>query len=191
MGRHRCGQDEAVRLHAFPPRPRSRGGHCIPFDTFYLSWKAAEYGVWPRFIELAGEINTSMPRYVVQKAVDTLNEQGKSIKGARVCVLGLSYKADIDDDRESPSFELIELLRDRGAVDSYCDPYIPVARSGRKHDIGLKSIPCTAEALGEHDALLISTAHKAFSDASLCAYAKLVIDTPNVASSVPAIAVKA
>ncbi|HEX6160123.1 MAG TPA: nucleotide sugar dehydrogenase, partial [Thermoanaerobaculia bacterium] len=105
----------------FYPGP-GLGGHCIPLDPFYLTWKAAEYGVWARFIELAGEINTSMPRFVVQKTVDAVNAQGKSIVGAKVLILGLSYKPDIDDDRESPSFELIELLEERGAHVSYCDP---------------------------------------------------------------------
>jgi UDP-N-acetyl-D-glucosamine dehydrogenase len=163
----------------FYPGP-GLGGHCIPLDPFYLSWKAAEHGVWARFIELAGEINTSMPRYVVQKTADALNAQGKSIKGAKICVLGLSYKADIDDDRESPSFEIIELLHERGADVAYCDPYIPVARKGRKHDIGLASVACSAESFAAFDALLIATAHNAFREPSLYANAKLVIDTRNI-----------
>ena len=112
----------------FYPGP-GLGGHCIPLDPFYLTWKAAEYGVWARFIELAGEINTGMPHYVVDQTARALNRHGKSLKGAKVLVLGLSYKADIDDDRESPSFEIIELLRAAGAEVAYCDPYIPVARS--------------------------------------------------------------
>ena len=124
----------------FYPGP-GLGGHCIPLDPFYLTWKAAEYGTWARFIELAGEINTSMPRYVVDRTVEAVNQHGKSIVGAKVLVLGLSYKADIDDDRESPSFELIELLQERGAIVSYCDPFVPVARRGRKHDLGLESVP--------------------------------------------------
>ena len=113
----------------FYPGP-GLGGHCIPLDPFYLSWKAAEYGMWTRFIELAGEINTHMPHYVVDKTVEALNEDGKSIKGAKVLVLGLSYKEDIDDDRESPSYEIIELLQEKGARVAYCDPYFPVARPG-------------------------------------------------------------
>jgi len=163
----------------FYPGP-GLGGHCIPLDPFYLTWKAAEHGIWARFIELAGEINTSMPRYVVQKTVDAVNAHGKSIVGAKVLVLGLSYKPDIDDDRESPSFELLELLRERGAEISYCDPYIPVARRGRKHDLGLQSVPCSAEEFAKYDAVLVSTPHKEFKDASLYANAKLVIDTRNV-----------
>jgi UDP-N-acetyl-D-glucosamine dehydrogenase len=163
----------------FYPGP-GLGGHCIPLDPFYLTWKAAEYGVWARFIELAGEVNTSMPRYVVDRTMDAVNRAGKSIVGATVVVLGLSYKPDIDDDRESPSFEIIELLQERGAVVSYCDPFIPAARKGRKHDLDLRSVPCTAEELGRYDVVLISTPHTAFKDQSLYAQARLVIDTRNV-----------
>src|SRR5438067_3384040 len=135
------------------------GGHCIPLDPFYLTWKAAEYGTWARFIELAGEINTAMPRYVVDRTVEAINKHGRSIVGATVLVLGLSYKPDIDDDRESPSFELIELLQERGAQVAYCDPFVPAARRGRKHDINLSSVPCTPEEFANYDAVLISTAH--------------------------------
>ena len=164
----------------FYPGP-GLGGHCIPLDPFYLSWKAAEYGAWARFIELAGEINASMPRYVVDRTVEAINQQGRSINGAKVLVLGLSYKPDIDDDRESPSFELIELLQERGANVDYCDPYIPVARRGRKHDLGLRSVPCTREEFAKYDALVISTPHRQFKDASLYADAKVVVDTRNIA----------
>jgi UDP-N-acetyl-D-glucosamine dehydrogenase len=118
----------------FYPGP-GLGHHCIPLDPFYLSWKAAEYGIWTRFIELAGEINTHMPHYVVAKTVKALNAAGKSINGAKVLVLGLSYKEDIDDDRESPSYEIIELLQEAGAKVEYCDPYFPKARHGRKHKL--------------------------------------------------------
>jgi len=168
----------------FYPGP-GLGGHCIPLDPFYLTWKAAEYGVWARFIELAGEVNTSMPRYVVSRVTEAVNQDGKSIVGAKVLVLGLSYKADIDDDRESPSFELIELLEERGAEVSYCDPFVPAARKGRKHDIGLESVPCTPEEFAKYDAILISTAHSAFKDQSLYANARLVIDTRNVVTPQP------
>ena len=163
----------------FYPGP-GLGGHCIPLDPFYLAWKAAEHGIWARFIELAGEVNTAMPRYVIDRTVEAVNTAGKSIVGAKILVLGLSYKPDIDDDRESPSFELIELLRDRGAVVSYCDPYVPVARRGRKHDLGLASVPCTPEEFANYDAILIATAHTAFKDPGLYAKAKLVIDTRNI-----------
>jgi UDP-N-acetyl-D-glucosamine dehydrogenase len=175
----------------FYPGP-GLGGHCIPLDPFYLTWKAAEYGVWARFIELAGEVNTSMPRFVVAKVAEAVNADGRSIVGAKVLVLGLSYKADIDDDRESPSFELIELLQERGAEVAYCDPFVPVARKGRKHDLDLASVPCTAEEFAHYDAVLISTGHSAFKDPELYSRAKLVIDTRNVVpSSVTARVVRA
>jgi UDP-N-acetyl-D-glucosamine dehydrogenase len=163
----------------FYPGP-GLGGHCIPLDPFYLTWKAAEYGTWARFIELAGEVNASMPRYVIDRTIEAVNQSGKSIVGATVLVLGLSYKADIDDDRESPSFELIELLQKRGAVVSYCDPHVPVAHQGRKHDLGLASVPCTAEEFAKYDAVLVSTPHSAFKEPSLWANVKLVIDTRNI-----------
>jgi len=156
------------------------GGHCIPLDPFYLSWKASEYGMWTRFIELAGEINTQMPRYVVSRLVDALNEDSKSLKGARVLVLGLSYKANIDDTRESPSYELLELLAEGGARVEYCDPFFPKALPTRKYDLGLKSVPCTAEAFAEFDAVLVSTAHDQFKDRRLWAGVKLVVDTRNM-----------
>jgi UDP-N-acetyl-D-glucosamine dehydrogenase len=163
----------------FYPGP-GLGGHCIPLDPFYLTWKAAEYGVWARFIELAGEINTSMPHHVVDRTARALNRHGKSLKGSKALVLGLSYKADIDDDRESPSFEIIERLRAAGAEVAYCDPYIPVARPGREHDIRLSSVPCTAEEFARHDVLVVSTAHSEFKDRALYAGAKLVVDTRNL-----------
>jgi UDP-N-acetyl-D-glucosamine dehydrogenase len=163
----------------FYPGP-GLGGHCIPLDPFYLTWKAAEYGTWARFIELAGEVNASMPRYVIDRTIEAVNQTGKSIVGATVLVLGLSYKADIDDDRESPSFELIELLQQRGAVVSYCDPHVPVAHRGRKHDLGLSSVPCTADEFAKYDAVLVSTPHKQFKDPSLWSNVKLVVDTRNI-----------
>jgi UDP-N-acetyl-D-glucosamine dehydrogenase len=166
----------------FYPGP-GLGGHCIPLDPFYLTWKAAEHGIWARFIELAGEINTSMPRYVVDRTVAAINSAGRSVSGAKVLVLGLSYKPDIDDDRESPSFTLIELLQERGAEVSYCDPYIPVARRGRKHDLRMQSVPCTAEELAKYDAVLISTPHSQFKNRELYTKARLVIDTRNIVPS--------
>jgi UDP-N-acetyl-D-glucosamine dehydrogenase len=163
----------------FYPGP-GLGGHCIPLDPFYLSWKAAEYGIWTRFIELAGEINTHMPHYVVAKTVKALNAAGKSINGAKVLVLGLSYKEDIDDDRESPSYEIIELLQEAGARVEYCDPYFPKARHGRKHKLELSSIPCTAEAFADFDAVVLSTGHKQFKDPALYANVGIVVDSRNV-----------
>jgi UDP-N-acetyl-D-glucosamine dehydrogenase len=163
----------------FYPGP-GLGGHCIPLDPFYLSWKAAEHGAWARFIELAAEINTSMPRYVVDRTVKALNQQGKSIKGAKILVLGLAYKPDIDDDRESPSYELIDLLAGLGAECAYCDPLIPQARLGRKNKRDLSSVPCTASEFARHDALVVATAHAAFRDPSLYQSARLVVDTRNL-----------
>jgi UDP-N-acetyl-D-glucosamine dehydrogenase len=162
----------------FYPGP-GLGGHCIPLDPFYLTWKAAEYGTWARFIELAGQVNTGMPRYVVSRTVEAINEQGKSIKGATVLVLGLSYKPNIDDDRESPSIELIHLLEQHGAVVSYCDPHMPKRRPGRKSDRETGSVPCTAEEFAKYDAILLSTPHDEFRDAALYRNAKLVVDTRN------------
>ena len=121
-----------------------------------------------------------MPEYVIERTARALNRHGKSLKGSKALVLGLSYKADIDDDRESPSFEIIERLRAEGAEVAYCDPYIPVARPGREHDIRLSSVPCTAEEFARHDVLVVSTAHSDFKDAGLYAGVKLVVDTRNL-----------
>jgi UDP-N-acetyl-D-glucosamine dehydrogenase len=163
----------------FYPGP-GLGGHCIPLDPFYLAWKAAEFGTWTRFIELAGEINTSMPRYVLQRVAQALNEDSKSVKASRVLVLGLAYKANIDDDRESPSYEIIELLREAGAEVDYCDPFFPVARKGRKHDLGLTSVACNAEVFARYDAVVVSTAHDVFRDRELNRNVNLVVDARNV-----------
>ena len=165
-------------FQAFYPGP-GLGGHCIPLDPFYLSWKAAEYGMWTRFIELAGEINTRMPGYVVHRLTEALADEKKTLNGAKVLVLGLSYKADIDDDRESPSYELIELLQERGAEVAYCDPHIPIARPGRKHDLGMQSAPLSAQEFAAYDAVVLSTAHEEFKDPALYAGVKLLCDTRN------------
>ncbi|NLO28516.1 MAG: nucleotide sugar dehydrogenase, partial [Actinobacteria bacterium] len=165
-------------FQAFYPGP-GLGGHCIPLDPFYLSWKAAEYGMWTRFIGLAGEINTRMPGYVVHRLTEALADEKKTLNGAKVLVLGLSYKADIDDDRESPSYELIELLQERGAEVAYCDPHIPIARPGRKHDLGMQSAPLSAQEFAAYDAVVLSTAHEEFKDPALYAGVKLLCDTRN------------
>jgi UDP-N-acetyl-D-glucosamine dehydrogenase len=162
----------------FYPGP-GLGGHCIPLDPFYMAWKAAETGTWARFIELAGEVNASMPRYVVDKTAAALNLASKSVRGSRILVLGLSYKPDIDDDRESPSFEILARFRDMGAEIAYCDPYIPEARRGRRHRFELRSVPCTAEEFGRHDAIVVSTAHTQFREPELYRKASLVVDTRN------------
>ena len=130
VGGDRGGQDQALRLHALLPGP-GLGGHCIPLDPFYLSWKAAEHGEWARFIELAGEINTRMPHYVVDKVMHALNERRQGAQGLAVLVLGLSYKANIDDDRESPSYEIIELLKELGAQRRLLRSLLP-ARARRR-----------------------------------------------------------
>jgi len=126
---------------------------------------------------LAGEINTKMPEYVVSRLEHALAEENKTLAGTKVLVLGLSYKADIDDDRESPSYELIALLQERGAQVAYCDPHIPVAHAGRKHDLGLRSVPLAAEEFARYDALVLSTAHTAFRDAALYKGVRLLCDT--------------
>lgn len=166
-------------FQAFYPGP-GLGGHCIPLDPFYLTWKAAEHGVWTRFIELAGEINTSMPAWVISKVSEALSDEGKSVKGAKILVLGLSYKPDIDDDRESPSYELIRLLQDRGAEVAYCDPHFPVARPGRKHHPQMRSAPLSEDEFAKYDLLLLATAHREFLSPELYRKVKLVIDTRNV-----------
>jgi UDP-N-acetyl-D-glucosamine dehydrogenase len=163
----------------FYPGP-GLGGHCIPLDPFYLSWKAAEHGIWTRFIELAGEINTQMPRFVISRVGAALNEDGKAIKGSRVLVLGLSYKANIDDCRESSSFELMEQLTEAGALVQYCDPYFPETPPTRKYDFALRSIPCTAEAFAEFDAVVVATAHDEFKDPALYRDVLLVVDSRNM-----------
>jgi UDP-N-acetyl-D-glucosamine dehydrogenase len=136
--------------------------------------------MWTRFIELAGEVNTHMPHYVIEKVTQALNDDAKAVKGSRVLVLGLAYKANIDDDRESPSYELIDLLKDKGAVVDYCDPYFPKARKGRKHHLDLSSVPCEAGTFSRYDAVVVATAHDVFKDAALYADVGLVVDSRNL-----------
>jgi UDP-N-acetyl-D-glucosamine dehydrogenase len=166
----------------FYPGP-GLGGHCIPLDPFYLSWKAAEFGMWTRFIELAGEINTQMPQYVIYRLIEALNDAGKPLRGSRVLVAGLSYKANIDDTRESPSFELIERLLAGGAIVEYCDPYFPEAPRTRKHDLSLVSVPLRHEVFLTFDAVLLATAHDQFKDPELWMGLPLVVDTRNLVAS--------
>jgi len=168
---------------AFYPGP-GLGGHCIPIDPFYLSWKAREYNVAARFIELAGEVNTSMPEYVVEQLGHALNDRGKAMKGAKVLVLGLAYKKDVDDMRESPSIELIELLWKRGCHVDYNDPHIPATPRQREHNLGMKSKPLSAGMLASYDAVLISTDHSAYDYAFIVKHAKLVVDTRNACANV-------
>jgi UDP-N-acetyl-D-glucosamine dehydrogenase len=161
------------------------GGHCIPIDPFYLTWKAKEVGRNTRFIELAGEVNTAMPHYVVDRTQGALNDDRKSMKGAKILVMGVAYKKNIDDSRESPSAEIIELLRDRGAEVSYHDPFIPTYPSMRKYRIDLKSVPLTPDTLRAMDCVLILTDHDAVDYGMLGEHATLVVDTRNAMATVP------
>jgi len=160
------------------------GGHCIPIDPFYLTWKAREYGMPTRFIELAGEINTDMPHYVVGRTLEAMNDRGKSLKGAKVLVLGLAYKKDIDDVRESPSIELIELFRKKGAKVDYNDPYIPMTHKMREHNLKMKSKPLSAKMLRGYDIVVISTDHSCYDYKWIVKNAKMVVDTRNATANV-------
>jgi len=162
----------------FYPGP-GLGGHCIPIDPFYLTWKAKEVGNRTRFIELAGEVNTLMPRYVVDRAAHALNDDSKSVKGASVLVMGLAYKPDVDDTRESPAFEIIELLQEFGAIVEYSDPHVPESKPIRRGDIGMSSVDLTPESLAGYDAVVIVTDHKAFDYGLVAQHAGLIIDSRN------------
>lgn len=153
------------------------GGHCIPIDPFYLTWKAREYGLHTRFIELAGEVNSAMPEYVLGKVIAGLNERGKPLKGSKVLVLGIAYKRNVDDMRESPSVVLMEKLRDGGALVSYSDPHITVFPETREHDFDLSSEPLDAETIASFDCVLLATDHDAFDYAMLAQSASLIVDT--------------
>ena len=170
---------------AFFPGP-GLGGHCIPIDPFYLTWKAREYGVHTRFIELAGEINRSMPEYVIQRTIMALNEKGKSVKGCRILLLGLAYKANVGDMRESPTFELLDRFSDLGANVSYHDPHVPEVGFTREHAKwqGVKSQSWEEEFIRSQDAVVISTNHNAFDFNQLGAWADLVVDTRNAMNGV-------
>jgi UDP-N-acetyl-D-glucosamine dehydrogenase len=156
------------------------GGHCIPIDPFYLTSKAREYDISTRFIELAGEVNTSMPYFVIQRVMEALNDRGKPLKNAQILVLGAAYKKNVDDDRESPSYKLMELLMEKGAQVSYNDPHIPTLRPGRKYDFGLSSTPLTPDTLAAADCVLIATDHDAYDYPFILAHAPLIVDTRNV-----------
>jgi len=161
---------------AYYPGP-GIGGHCIPIDPFYLTWKAREYGVHTRFIELAGEINASMPQYVVNKVVGGLNSLGKSLNGSKILVMGLAYKPDVDDCRESPSILIMELLRDWGADVAYTDPYVPVFPVMRNHHFPLTSVDMSPDVIASFDAVVLLTSHKAFDYKMVGEHAKLIVDT--------------
>lgn len=166
----------------FYPGP-GLGGHCIPIDPFYLSWKALEYGMRTRLIELAGEINTAMPQYVVGRVAEALNDATKAVHGSRVLILGLAYKPNVDDDRESPTYEIMELLEKRGALVSYNDPHVPVIRPGRSHHqvAGRESQPITAE----FDVIVLCTHHREYSEVDFAAIGIPLVDCRNAAISRP------
>ncbi len=169
---------------AFYPGP-GLGGHCIPIDPFYLSWVARKHGMSTRFIELAGEINQSMPRYVVAGVIHALNKRSKPLRGSQICLLGVAYKKDVDDPRESPSFELMELLAEGGAVLSYNDPHIPRLPQMRHHNVpDLKSQPLTPEYLSGQDCILIATDHSAYDYDFIAEHAPLIVDTRNACADV-------
>ncbi len=165
---------------AFYPGP-GLGGHCIPIDPFYLTWKAREYGQATRFIELAGEINTSMPQHVIYRLSDALNRHRKPLNGSKILIVGLAYKANVDDDRESPAYTLLDLLKNAGAQPAYYDPYVPVIKHTREHPhwAGLQSITWNRETLSDFDAVLIVTAHNNVDYKELVEWSKLVVDTRN------------
>jgi UDP-N-acetyl-D-glucosamine dehydrogenase len=163
---------------AFYPGP-GLGGHCIPIDPFYLTWKAREVGLPTRFIELAGEINRHMPDYVVQRLTLAMNERSKALKGSRILMLGLAYKPDVDDVRESPSFELIEKLEALGAHVDYNDPHVPKTHKMRHHDLQMSSVELSPATLKNYDCVVIATHHKAYDWQMVADNAKLIVDTRN------------
>lgn len=156
------------------------GGHCIPIDPFYLTWKAREYGLHTRFIELAGEVNSAMPAWVVQKVADALNERERAIKGSKILVLGIAYKKNVDDMRESPSVELMELLQHKGAEIAYSDPWVPVFPKMRRYAFDLKSVELSAAEIASYDLVLLATHHDAFDYALIQQHAQLIVDTRGV-----------
>jgi UDP-N-acetyl-D-glucosamine dehydrogenase len=168
-------------FQAFQPGP-GIGGHCIPIDPFYLSWKAKEFDFHTRFIELAGEVNLSMPYHVVASVAQAMNQQKRALNGAKVLVLGLAYKKDVDDLRESPSLTIIELLRKEGADVSYNDPFFPTVGRGRKYDLSMASTPLSD--LDEFDCVLIATNHSTYNYSEIVKRAKLVIDTRNATQGI-------
>jgi len=168
-------------FQAFYPGP-GLGGHCIPIDPFYLSWKAKQFDFHTRFIELAGEVNSNMPYFVLERTMAALNEHQKSLKGSKVLVLGVAYKKDIDDLRESPALTIIELLRQRGAIVFYNDPYFARVGHGRHYDLNMQNTPL--ENLGQYDAVLIVTDHSDYDYSQIVAESKLVVDTRNATKGI-------
>ena len=179
----RAASTKPFGFQAFYPGP-GLGGHCIPIDPFYLTWKAHEVGQPTRFIELAGQVNHAMPAYVVQRTAGALNQHTKPVRGSRVLVLGLAYKPDVDDIRESPSFELIEQLQDMGAHVDYHDPHVPATHKMRHHDLGMTSVELTPESLAGYDCVLVATNHSAYNWQMIADHAKLIVDTRNALQDV-------
>jgi len=169
----------------FYPGP-GLGGHCIPIDPFYLAWKAKEYDFSARFIHLAGEINVAMPYYVVEKTADALNQHRKSLNGSRILILGIAYKKDIDDDRESPGYAIMDMLMKKGATVCYNDPWVPVLKPTRKYNFKLKSETVTPEFLAKLDAVIIVTDHSDYDIAQIVKHAKIVVDTRNATAGITA-----
>jgi UDP-N-acetyl-D-glucosamine dehydrogenase len=163
----------------FYPGP-GLGGHCIPIDPFYLTWKAREFGITTRFIELAGQINSAMPGYVVEKVAEALNSRGKPIKDSRILLLGMSYKKDADDARESPALEILEILLEKGAETHYSDPFFPRLPTGRRHALELQSVLLTDESVKGYDAVVVVTDHSDFPYELIHRSASLIIDSRNV-----------
>lgn len=164
---------------AFYPGP-GLGGHCIPIDPYYLTWKARAYGLNTRFIELSGEINREMPKYVVSKLVTALNDAGKPLKGSKIMVLGIAYKKNVDDMRESPSVEIMELIEAKGGVVSYSDPHVPVFPQMREHSFDLSSVDITAQSMADVDAVILATDHAKFDYDLVAKHAPLVIDSRGI-----------
>jgi UDP-N-acetyl-D-glucosamine dehydrogenase len=156
------------------------GGHCIPIDPFYLTWKARQYGLHTRFIELAGEINNGMPHWVISKVTGALNDRGQALKGSRILVLGITYKKDVDDMRESPAVMLMEILREKGAEVAYSDPHVPVFPKMRNHTFNLKSVHLSGDTLASHDLVLLATNHGAFDYELIARHARVIVDTRGV-----------
>jgi UDP-N-acetyl-D-glucosamine dehydrogenase len=169
----------------FYPGP-GLGGHCIPIDPFYLTWKAREFGQNTRFIELAGEVNTSMPTYVVHRVADALNDRRKAIKGSSILLLGLAYKPNVDDERESPSYVLMEMLKERGASVAYYDPYVPVIKPTREHAhwAGTKSVAWNKQTITAFDMVLIATNHACVNYQELADWTECIVDTRNAMSGI-------
>jgi UDP-N-acetyl-D-glucosamine dehydrogenase len=174
----------------FYPGP-GLGGHCIPIDPFYLTWKAKEYGRYTKFIELAGEINKHMPEYVIERLISALNDERKAIRGAKILVVGIAYKPNVDDIRESPAAEVIELLGKHGADVRYHDPHCAVFPKMRHYQIDLVNQPLTEANVREADAAVIITNHDAIDYALLGRCARLIVDSRNAMSRVPADSIKA